>query len=185
MFEPSGLGIPQLFAEALEISHIVKYSHQRMGKVHELRTAREPLFQIETRGKDGLLYRSRLPGARTGRWLTLDARRDGDVRDAAGAGDWCSAGLLHHLAQGGLDGLLSANSEKLESALHFGQALAAWSCRFEGARGGMYVVDQDRFLRDVAGILKNPRDCAFHPEPKPAVKLSARREFCSSCASVA
>jgi fructokinase len=184
MFEPSGPGSPRLFAEALEVSHIVKYSHERMGAVEELKTTRKPLLQIETCGKDGLRYRSRLPGARTNDWLMLEALDAGDVRDTAGAGDWCSAGLLHRLATGGVDGLLATNAEKLQSSLLYGQALAAWSCRFEGARGGMYAVGRDQFLRDVEGILNKLSNCVFRPESSLPVKLSSPYGFCSSCMPV-
>ena len=74
-------------------------------------------------------------------------------KDAAGAGDWCTAGILSRLARGGLTGFRRISFEKLQDALRYGQALAAWNCGFEGARGGMSHVDQHTFKRQVEAIL--------------------------------
>lgn len=76
-----------------------------------------------------------------------------DVRDSAGAGDWCTAGLVHRLAQDGVSGFLAAGPDDLRDAIRFGQAMAAWNCRFEGARGGMGVADVSEFRSDVMKIL--------------------------------
>ncbi len=76
------------------------------------------------------------------------------MKDAAGSGDWCTAGLLNKLARGGLAALKKATSEILRQALRYGQAVAAWNCSFEGARGGMYEVDLATFHRQVERILE-------------------------------
>jgi fructokinase len=76
-----------------------------------------------------------------------------DARDTAGAGDWCTAGLIHRLGQAGAAGLLEVEADELRDALRFGQAMAAWNCRFEGARGGMYQTDTASFREDVLRIL--------------------------------
>jgi hypothetical protein len=44
--------------------------------------------------------------------------------DAAGAGDWCSAGFLHWVGQGGAAGLKSCGKGVIERALRTGQALS-------------------------------------------------------------
>src|SRR5262249_5948847 len=75
------------------------------------------------------------------------------VRDAAGSGDWCTAGLLDKLARGGLPGLNRASPEGLREDIRYGQALAAWNCGFAGARGGMYEVGQAEFREQVERIL--------------------------------
>jgi fructokinase len=75
------------------------------------------------------------------------------VRDAGGSGDWTTAGLLHLLGRAGLAGLRTATTEQVHAALRFGQALAAWNCAFEGARGGVYAVSRDTFERDVRALL--------------------------------
>src|SRR5205823_12351779 len=112
------------------------------------------LLEVETLSSDGLRYRSRLPKYRTSRWQQMGAFKPDAVRDAAGSGDWCTAGLLDRLARGGQRGLRSASAEVLQDALRYGQALASWNCGFEGARGGMYQVDKPTFERQVGRILQ-------------------------------
>ena len=53
------------------------------------------------------------------------------------SGDWCTAGLLAKLAAGGQERMRGAGAEGVREALRYGQALAAWNCAFEGARGGI------------------------------------------------
>jgi fructokinase len=181
VFEPSGLGTAKLFGEALDLAHVVKYSQERMGEVEELRSAKKPLLQVETLGRDGLRYRSRLPRANSSGWRFLKAIPIADVRDTAGAGDWCSAGLLHRLAGGGLEGVLQASKDHLENALGFGQLLAAWTCQYEGAREGMYSVNREQFLRETQSlqrlaVLSSTRD----GEPTRLAEPTGC-EFCSAC----
>src|SRR5688572_3975687 len=87
-------------------------------------------------------------------WQIVKAFEVGELRDAAGSGDWCTAGILHRLAQRGADGLLGAAKSELHAAFSFGQALAAWNCGFQGARGGMYAVEKKPFRKQVAQIFE-------------------------------
>jgi fructokinase len=168
VFEPSGIGNPTLFREACSLAHIVKYSHERMRDLAELETKRprqnNVLLEIETLGSEGLRFRTRLPKTRTGGWRNVDAFRLDSVTDAAGAGDWCTAGLIDKLARGGADGLREVTSGQLVDALRFGQALAAWNCGYEGARGGMYQVDFPAFQRQVLEILDGSPRAASTPD---------------------
>jgi fructokinase len=157
VFEPSGLGDPALFREAWSIAHIVKYSHDRLRDIADLglkaSDKENVLLEIETLGADGLRYRSHLPEARTRRWQSLGALRADGLRDAAGSGDWCTAGILSKLARSGVKGLRKTSSKSLLGAIRFGQAAAAWNCAFEGARGGMYRFDERTFQVHVKAIL--------------------------------
>jgi fructokinase len=167
VFEPSGIGDPGLFCEAWRLSHLVKYSHDRLRDLTDLdltRTDRETaLLEVETLGAEGLRYRSRLPGSRTREWQSSEAVHAPAVKDAAGSGDWCTAGLLDRLARAGLTGLRRASAEKLREAVRHGQVLAAWNCGFEGARGGMYEMDQSEFREQVGRIASGahslPQSC--------------------------
>jgi fructokinase len=157
VFEPSGIGDPKLFREAWSLAHVIKYSHERLRDIADLELRQSDhigvLLEIETLGPDGLRYRSRLPKIATNGWQPVDALKPPAFKDAAGAGDWCTAGILSRLAHRGLAGFRRTTSEKLQEALRYGQALAAWNCGFEGARGGMYHVDNRTFKRQVDAIL--------------------------------
>lgn len=50
--------------------------------------------------------------------------------------------------------LKNISEETVISSLKYGQALAAWNCAFEGARGGMYRVSESTFQKDIQHILK-------------------------------
>lgn len=158
VFEPSGIGDPRLFREAWALAHVVKYSHERLRDIADLDlkpSEREGvLLEIETLGEEGLRYRSRLPKSSSKGWTSQPAFPVSELKDAAGAGDWCTAGVLNKLARGGLTALKKAALESLREAFHYGQALAAWNCGFEGARGGMYEVDLATFHRQVEQILE-------------------------------
>ena len=153
-FEPSSVGNPALFREAWEVAHVVKYSHERLQELPaDVETMRGARLQIETLGRDGLRYRTRLPGCKFRKWQKLDSLPALQVRDTSGAGDWCMAGILHRLAQEGSTKLTEATDADVRDAVRYGQALAAWTCGFEGARGGMYAVEKAEFERQVLALL--------------------------------
>jgi sugar/nucleoside kinase (ribokinase family) len=150
VFEPSMIGEPRLFSEAINMSHVFKYSQDRISDVHEVRGSAEPLIEIETLGSAGLRYRRR------GRvWKEVDAFSIRRTVDTSGAGDWCTAGILHVLCQDGVHGLQRATDQDALSAVRLGQAMAAWTCQFEGARGGMYGVSWANWKKEVTEIAQN------------------------------
>jgi sugar/nucleoside kinase (ribokinase family) len=156
VFEPTSVGNPVLFREAWELADVVKYSHERLHDLPaELEARTGPRLQIETLGRDGLRYRLRVPGSWT--WQCLDAVPAARLRDSAGAGDWCTGGLVHKLFPGGARALEAADESAVRDALRYGQALAAWTCGFDGPRGGMYQVEKSQFERDISALLgENP-----------------------------
>ncbi len=154
VFEPSAVGDPSLFKEAWEIAHIVKYSHMRLTDLPDgIEFGKNMLLQIETLGGDGLRYRTRFRRRASSSWKALAAFKAPIVRDTAGAGDWCSAGLIHRLCVDGITGLQDFSAIDLEVRLKFGQALAAWNCGYVGARGGMESSTVDGCLAEVDRIL--------------------------------
>src|SRR6185436_1705608 len=76
-----------------------------------------------------------------------------NVIDTAGAGDWCTAGIISTLfsKNASVENLRETN---ILSALRFGQALSAINCTFEGARGSMYNITFKDLSLMVKDILK-------------------------------
>jgi fructokinase len=136
-FEPSTVGDPKLFREALEVSHVVKYASERMNDLGEMKRLPEPLIEIGTLGSAGLRFRSRCTRSRTSGWRRLHGFPVKSVRDTAGCGDWLTAVLLNRIARRGLASVKRVDLEQLTSVLSESQAAAAWNCSFEAARGGM------------------------------------------------
>lgn len=142
-YEPSAKeDIPFWQKDAFDLIDIVKYSADRFT-TDELgpfvtRRSQRVLWEVQTNGARGLQYRKHgSHSGRTAQWTASPAIPADRIVDTCGAGDWCSAGLLH--------GLLTfqerRDSVSFANAVRFGQLLAAWACGFVGARGAMYCND--------------------------------------------
>jgi fructokinase len=153
-FEPAGKSDPKLFREAIHLAHIVKYAEQRMSEASSaMERGSSTLLEVQTNGSQGLRYRHRLSRG-VSKWLHLDAVSAPRLADTCGAGDWCTAGLVAKVAVGGLAGLRRVGAEGVREALRYGQALAAWNCAFEGARGGMYATERNAFDDQIDRLLR-------------------------------
>lgn len=142
VFEPSARCDEKLLRKAVEIAHIVKYSNHRFARISgAMERGSATLVEVQTLGENGLRYRHRFASNASG-WKRLDAVAAPQLTDTCGSGDWCTAGLVSMVAIGGQEGLIRAGASGLASALRYGQTLAAWNCGFEGARGGMYMVER-------------------------------------------
>lgn len=187
VFEPSGVGDPKLFRQALELTHILKYAQERASAFATLiESAGVPLLEIETRGRQGLRYVRRDDPNRAAEWREVPAFTVASLKDAAGAGDWCTAGIIHALGQKGSSELSGASDTQIGSALRLGQAMAAWACGFEGARGGMYSVGKRTFRAAVAGMLSDsssPPSGAHEHRRLATAANRAARDICPACES--
>lgn len=153
VFEPSGKAPGKLMDEAVALAHIVKYADERLTCIDGvMASGSETLIEVRTLGEQGLQYRHRLVGGISD-WLHLSAVRAPQLADTCGSGDWCTAGLIAKLAAGGQDDLRRTGARRIEAALRYGQALAAWNCGFEGARGGMYAVERGTLDEQIAQLL--------------------------------
>jgi len=148
MFEPSSFSDDKAFRTAVELCHILKFSKERLGHVKDFGNAAYPAIVIETQGEHGLRIRWH------DKWTNFDAFDAPRFVDAAGAGDWCSAGFLHMVSQRGSSGLAAASKGVVERAVRLGQALSALNCGYEGATGLMEtlsVTSASKLLRTLLG----------------------------------
>ena len=150
LFEPSSIRDDRSFQRAIDTCHILKYSKDRLGHVPDLATAKHPRLIVETCGADGLKVRWRE------RWSHLAAFKAPVFVDAAGSGDWCSAGLIHQTAGQGPANWADLRKATIDRALRFGQAMAAINCSFEGARGAMAALSFDSFNKALRSLVENP-----------------------------
>ncbi|CAB4048503.1 PfkB family carbohydrate kinase [Paraburkholderia phenoliruptrix] len=131
VFEPSAMNVePSAFQRAIDSCHVLKYADERIDELGVFDCTKVDVI-IQTLGAEGLRFKA--SGVPQGSWQTLSAFRVPRVIDTAGAGDWCTAGLLHSLQKAGASARLDA--ALLSKALRFGQALAALNCMHAGARG--------------------------------------------------
>jgi len=189
-FEPSGIGKPAEFREAVEVSHIVKYAHDRLHEPLAVfgglgRMARRPRVEIETLGVEGLRFRVNDGTARGRQWRRQPAFRVTEVRDAAGAGDWCSAGTLLQLGWRRGNDVEELSSDAVAFALTFGQALAALTCQHVGPRSVTRVVRSGDMLASAAAVQRDglsPSVPNFIPSLSDIARVSAGK--CGTCLRV-
>ena len=153
VFEPSGIKDERLFRIAAELTHILKYSQERLADVSSVLGDYAVPLEIQTLGRGGLRYRRRQRRAH-GTWHHMPAFPISDAVDEAGAGDWCTSGIIHSLGRYGAASFWRTRSKGVEKALELGQALAAANCRFKSARGAMYSLSVEDLNTSVVELTK-------------------------------
>lgn len=182
VFEPSSGSEPKHLADAVKSAHIVKIASDRLKGNEGVLGAEEPLLLIETQGVRGLRYKFRGAGG-SWRWNRVAAFQNSPILDTAGAGDWCTAGIINRLAPAGVHGLMNCSTDLVVTALTVGQAMAAWACQFHGARGGMYKVSKEDFTMAIRSICEGEK---APPNSRGRKKLSLTSTdplWCDSCLS--
>ena len=173
-FEPSSMSENKQFEECLNVADIIKFSDQRIKNyASQYPNQRVPL-EIETLGKEGIRYRFNHQ-RKSKKWTTVSSYKISYVVDAAGSGDWFSAGVISKIASGGLKGFKNCKDESITKALKYGQALGALNCFFDGARGLMYALDREQVAPLVKKILGSRTPMTFinkKEDYKPIKKFS-------------
>ena len=165
VFEPSSKATDKLMSEGFALAHVVKYADDRLAGFHgAMGEGFAPLLEVRTLGERGLRLSPSAPSAAfpTGCISRPFPRRDlpTPAAPATGARPASSPRPLST----DREGLHRAGASGVRAALRYGQALAAWNCCFEGARGGMYAVTRDAFETQIAD-LQNGRLEAIDEEP--------------------
>lgn len=175
VFEPSSIADERQFQRAVDLCHVLKFSHDRLGHVRDLHETQGPRIIVETCAEEGLRFRWR------GHWTDLPAFHSPRFLDGAGAGDWCTAGLIHQLGTGGAKILETLQKPRLLATLRFGQALAAINCGYEGARGAMMVMTRTQLAKRLMTLTsKKPEPEAVHDELG-GRDVTIPKKLCGSC----
>lgn len=181
VFEPSGIGQPRHFEEMVSLADVLKYSRERLPSLGGPAAPSGVLLEIQTLGASGVRFRTSLPRYDSDGWNHMDAFEVTDIRDAAGSGDWCTAGILHTLGRGGRVAFLRSSRQQIHQALRFGQALASWNCRFIGARGGMYVTSARACLENARAISRGKHAPSARSVQLDAATSAVLSKICSHC----
>lgn len=184
VFEPSASSDERQFIEAYELSHIVKYAHDRQPKfapwLEKASAKRRAPLEVETRGADGLAYRLQ----RDRRWRTREALSVPFFRDASGAGDWLTAGFLYAAARELSIAETLVDPNAVDAALRVGEGLAAYNCQFEGPRGAMYASDVESTTHMLQVVDSRARKKLTSEPKRPALRMTLTG-VCSACAAAA
>lgn len=170
MFEPPSIGNESHFARMLKLADCIKYSSECLSNIGEQWDIEIPL-EIMTLGANGLQVRCGSGEEKS--WTRQEAVSlpDDRVVDTAGAGDWCTAGLLLAIGENPREWFRTAGLEEVVSALGIGQSLASWSCQFSGARGGMYAEGWQEMLED---HIPSVGSLSTHRGPQEALSSAGR-----------
>lgn len=177
MFEPPKfLQDDKVFLKCIKIADIVKHCYDQANDT-EQSGANIPL-EIQTKGEEGLQYKAKFLKHKS--WKKLSAIPTQDLVDAAGSGDWLSAGFIHMLRN--YKHLGKITEEKLEHALNFGQTLASLNCHYVGARGIMYHLTKEELFKIATKKMKNkekPIEITSHlRKAKLASKVASECKVC-------
>lgn len=144
VFEPSTMGDDlELFARAVRCASIVKYANDRIADLSNF-DLRPHAVEIQTCGPDGLRFRA---SSLDDSWIRLGAYELPFMQDTAGAGDWCTAGLIFDLFGRSPELRTEIDNDALARALAFGQVLSTLNCMAEGARGLLSAWTPGRVIR--------------------------------------
>lgn len=167
IFEPSRPG--RTVERCVQAAHVVKYSSDRANTIGNVLGGAVAGLRIVTEGSRGVqaYFRGKsfhVPGFSVA------------VVDAGGAGDWTTAGFLWSLP--GLD-VENWTIEGLTEALEHGQALAAVSCTYPGARAVVEHLTRTQLI-NASNRLIQDRWFA-NSTVQLQTKHSARRNACDAC----
>ena len=134
VYEPSSASDAPWMAQMMALADVVKFSSDRASALRDAAPPNERALWVETRGHEGLRWSLGRVGAHHAR---TPAVHNPAAIDACGAGDWFTSALLLGLAQtrrrpADLD------YAQLAALMQHASGVAAWSCGFLGARGGLY-----------------------------------------------
>lgn len=147
-FEPSSIGNEKMFAEALEVTDIIKISSDRISDYKDKFQETDVTLEIITLGADGLDFRHK-----NNQWFHSEPIKIDGLIDSAGAGDWCSAGIIETLSNKQKN-INNFNTDEILDCLNYGQKLGAINCLYIGARGLIDYTDKEE-LNKLTEILSN------------------------------
>ena len=181
VFEPSAVKNERLFAKAAHLTHILKYSQERLSDVAGVLGDYAVPLEIQTLGRGGLRYRRRQEKEQSTSWQHMPAFRVSGVVDEAGAGDWCTSGIIHSLGRYGATSFWRTRNRGIGRALELGQALAAVNCRFKSARGVMYSVSLQELNTLVLGLATGEELNLEQESPVPGILSELLQSICPRC----
>lgn len=138
-FEPNRIEDETLLTPMLAMTDIVKYSSERIPLLNRIES-KTPYFsvriEIQTLAEQGIRYRTAADCYET--WNHLPPVVCDNFIDAAGAGDWTTARLLHDLNSFDSLDMVIADEQLMRSVIQQAQIEASINCGYKAARGRMY-----------------------------------------------
>ncbi len=175
-FEPTSAKDEKLFEKFLAIADVVKYSDERIPNFRDKYRSITCFLEIETMGKNGLVFRCKNQ-TEPDQWKSVNGYHIDKIQDTAGAGDWCSAGIIYQLCSGGHKNLFGSTISDVEKASRFGQALGALNCLYDGARGLMYHVSANKAVSTANNLMTSKKISSIKLPSTPMFDISSDLQF--------
>lgn len=128
-FEPEGDGDKNKFLKAVEVSDIVKFSHEKVCDVSFATEYTDKLF-IRTLGADGLEFNLCGQG-----WIKVETVPNGNVVDWEGAGDWTTSQFIACLCERNILSISQMTAEAIRECLEIACETASCSVSYLGSKG--------------------------------------------------
>ncbi len=165
VYEPSSASDAPWMADMMAIADVVKFSSDRASALRGKAPPNQRVLWVETRGNEGLRWSLGRAGALN---AVTAAVHNSAAIDACGAGDWFTSALLFGLAQAQKKPA-DLTFDQLAALMQRAAGVAAWSCGFLGARGGLY----DAPVRALFDQLHATPSHAPAPLPRPIPRVDA------------
>ena len=128
-FEPESDADKNKFLKAVEVSDIVKFSHEKVGDISFVEQYTDKLF-IRTMGADGLEFNLCRQG-----WVKVDSVPNDNVVDWEGAGDWTTSQFIACLCERDILSISQMTAHSVRECLVLACATASRSVSYLGSKG--------------------------------------------------
>jgi sugar/nucleoside kinase (ribokinase family) len=128
-FEPESDADKSKFLRAVEVSDIVKFSHEKVSDISFTARHTDKLF-IRTLGAEGLEFNLRGQG-----WVKIDPILNDNVIDCEGAGDWTTSQFIACLCEREILSITQMSVDSVRECLEVACEVASQSVSFLGSKG--------------------------------------------------
>ena len=128
-FEPESDADKSKFLKAVEVSDIVKFSHEKVSDISLTARHTDKLF-IRTLGAEGLEFNLRGQG-----WVKIDPILNDNVIDCEGAGDWTTSQFIACLCEREILSIAQMSVDSIRECLDIASKTASRSVSYLGSKG--------------------------------------------------
>lgn len=128
-FEPESDADKSKFLKAVEVSDIVKFSHEKISDISFTARHTDKLF-IRTLGAEGLEFNLRGQG-----WVKIDSILNDNVIDCEGAGDWTTSQFIACLCEREILYIAQMSVDSIRECLDIASKTASRSVSYLGSKG--------------------------------------------------
>ena len=128
-FEPESDADKKKFTKAIEVSDIIKFSHEKVGDLSFVEQYPNKLF-IRTMGAEGLEFNLCGQG-----WVKVASVPNDNVVDCEGAGDWTTSQFIACLCEKDMLSISKMTSDSVKECLEIACKTASRSVSYLGSKG--------------------------------------------------